>query len=95
MPVGYVVGTGRVVAAEPAPGGGFSYAYGTLPHHPERGEERFTVRADDDGTVRFDIIVFWRSHFWLARLAGPVAHRLQAQATNRYLAAMRTVGAGA
>jgi uncharacterized protein (UPF0548 family) len=94
MPVGYIVGTGRVVAAEPAPGGGFTYAYGTLPHHPERGEERFSVRADDTGAVHFDIVVFWRPHFWLARLGGPITRHLQAQATRRYLATMQSIGGG-
>jgi uncharacterized protein (UPF0548 family) len=35
----------------------FAYAYGTLPGHPESGEEGFTVELLDDGTVRATIRV--------------------------------------
>src|SRR4051812_18669326 len=30
------------------------FAYGTLPGHPERGEESFIVSLQQDGTVQFD-----------------------------------------
>src|SRR5882672_8522040 len=40
----------------------FGFAYGTLPDHVERGEERFTVewRKDEDDSVWYDIYAFSR-----------------------------------
>ena len=32
------------------------FTYRTLPGHPERGEERFTVSLEDDGTVSIGVI---------------------------------------
>lgn len=36
----------------------FGFAYGTLPGHPERGEEAFHVLQRQDGTVAVEIVVF-------------------------------------
>ncbi len=36
------------------------FAYGTLPGHPERGEERFTLTLEPSGEVAFDIAAFSR-----------------------------------
>jgi hypothetical protein len=33
-------------------------AYGTLPGHPERGEESFVIELLDDGQVRVHIVAF-------------------------------------
>jgi uncharacterized protein (UPF0548 family) len=47
----------------------FGFAYGTLPDHPERGEERFLVewnRADD--RVEYELLAYSRPGHWLARL---------------------------
>ncbi|TWG07292.1 uncharacterized protein (UPF0548 family) [Streptomyces brevispora] len=47
------------------------FAYGTLPRHPECGEESFVVDLADDGTVSFTVMAFSRPARWYARLAGP------------------------
>jgi uncharacterized protein (UPF0548 family) len=47
----------------------FGFAYGTLPDHPERGEERFLVewnRADD--RVEYELLAYSHPGHWLARL---------------------------
>ena len=36
----------------------WGFAYGTLPGHPEQGEEAFIVSIDPDQTVRFEIEAF-------------------------------------
>ena len=56
----------------------FGFAYGTLPDHAERGEERFTVEwHHEDGAVWYDIYAFSRPSHPLARLAFPLARFLQ------------------
>ncbi|MFI7386934.1 DUF1990 family protein [Streptomyces sp. NPDC049813] len=64
------------------------FAYGTLPGHPECGEEAFLVTRDADGTVWFRIRAFSRPGRWYTRLAGPVARFAQEWATRRYLRAV-------
>ncbi|MFJ4675887.1 DUF1990 family protein [Kitasatospora sp. NPDC088783] len=61
------------------------FAYGTLPGHPERGEESFVVSRDADGEVWFEITAFFRLATWYARLGRPVALLLQHLAVERYL----------
>ena len=86
LPIGFVDVVCRVVTviAEPDRAG---FAYGTLPTHPERGEESFVVTRHGAGT-RFDIVAVSRPAHPLARLVPPVARRLQAAAVRRYLDAM-------
>jgi uncharacterized protein (UPF0548 family) len=56
----------------------FGFAYGTLPDHAERGEERFTVEwHHGDGSVWYDIYAFSRPNHPMARLAYPLARLLQ------------------
>ena len=56
----------------------FGFAYGTLPDHAERGEERFTVEwHHDDGSVWYDIFAFSRPNLPLSRLGSPYARMLQ------------------
>ncbi len=62
------------------------FAYGTLTGHPQRGEESFVVRIDDDDAVRLEIRAFWRSARWYARLGDPVTAAVQRRITQRYLA---------
>ncbi len=65
------------------------FAYGTLPGHQERGEERFeVVRRDDE--VALEITAFSRHAAWYARLGSPVATRVQAVVTERYVRAVRS-----
>lgn len=64
------------------------FAYGTLPGHPESGEELFSVHLEPDGTVRGEIRAFSRPGSWLTRVGGPLARRVQDRMTERYLKAL-------
>ncbi|NEB77171.1 DUF1990 domain-containing protein [Streptomyces sp. SID14478] len=64
------------------------FAYGTLPGHPECGEEAFLVERDADGTVWFRVRAFSRPGRWYARVGGPVARAVQSWVTRRYLRAV-------
>jgi uncharacterized protein (UPF0548 family) len=66
----------------------FAFAYGTLPGHPERGEESFTVEHLPDDTVRATIRVQAGPGTCWARAAAPVVRRLQLAALRRYLDAI-------
>jgi uncharacterized protein (UPF0548 family) len=56
----------------------FGFAYGTLPEHAERGEERFTVEwHHEDGSVWYDVFAFSQPSSPLARLGKPLARMLQ------------------
>jgi uncharacterized protein (UPF0548 family) len=67
----------------------WGFAYGTLPHHAERGEESFTVSNDKDGTVTFTVESLSRPASALARLGSPMARVVQKRMTQRYLDAIR------
>jgi uncharacterized protein (UPF0548 family) len=81
-----VLAPGRVVTVtdEPRRQG---FAYGTLPGHPERGEESFLLSLLDDETVEFAIVAFSRPALWWSRAGAPVTHWVQRRVTARYLAA--------
>lgn len=64
------------------------FAYGTLPGHPESGEERFVVSRLADGHLEFTISAFSRPATRLAKLGGPLNPVVQSIFTNRYLAAL-------
>lgn len=66
----------------------FGFAYGTLPDHVERGEERFTVEHQEDGSVWYDIYAFSRPRHPLARLGFPITRRLQKRFVRDSLAIM-------
>ena len=55
----------------------FGFAYGTLPDHAERGEERFMIECLPDGSVWYDIYAFSRPQKAIVKLGLPVARRLQ------------------
>jgi uncharacterized protein (UPF0548 family) len=78
----------RVVAVVEEPGR-VGFAYGTLPGHPESGEQRFLLEQQDDGSLTFSITAFSRPAGLLARAGGPVTRRLQDAMAARYLAALR------
>ena len=86
LPVGFVTATCRVVDVIDEPDR-FGFAYGTLPKHPERGEESFVVHRDGD-TVTFRVVALSRPAHPLALALPPIANRLQESATRRYLGAM-------
>jgi len=65
------------------------FGYGTLPGHPESGEESFVVTLRPDGEVVYELRAFSRLATRLSRLGAPVSHRVQTLALDRYVVAMR------
>lgn len=61
------------------------FAYGTLPGHPEIGEECFLFDQDEHGVQTFTIRAFSRPATRLAKLGGPIGRQVQSIVTNRYL----------
>jgi len=93
-PVLHVLAACRVVWVADRPDR-FGFGYGTLPVHPESGEEAFVVDRDDHGEVAVTVTAFSRPHHPLTRLGGPVARWQQARATRGYVDALRSyVAAG-
>jgi uncharacterized protein (UPF0548 family) len=64
------------------------FAYGTLPGHPESGEEAFILRWRDDDVVELDVVAFSRPAQWWSRIAGPAGKLVQRWMTGRYLRAL-------
>lgn len=60
----------------------WGFAYGTLPGHPEQGDEAFVVSISPDDSVRFEITAFSRPVDPIARLSGPLGRGMQKVATN-------------
>jgi len=70
------------------------FAYGTLPGHAERGEERFSIEWHTDDTVWYDLLAFSRPGHWLIWLGYPCVRRLQRRFALASLAVMvRAIGA--
>ena len=67
----------------------WGFAYGTLPHHAERGEESFVVSTDKEGNVTFTVESLSRPASPLARLGAPITRVIQNRMTRRYLDAIR------
>ena len=63
------------------------FAYGTLPGHPESGEELFLLQRHEDGQIAFTITAFSRAASLPARLGGPATRWFQEAMTRRYLTA--------
>lgn len=83
----YVTAAGRVVyvTSEPRSRG---FAYGTLPQHPEQGEEAFhLVRAGS--RMSFRVTAFSRPRHPLARAGAPVSRLAQVRMNQAYLRSMR------
>jgi uncharacterized protein (UPF0548 family) len=70
------------------------FAYVTLPGHPERGIETFTVRLGEDGRVDLTVQAFAGPGMALVRLGWPVGRPMQRWYTGRYLAAARAEVSG-
>ena len=66
----------------------FSFAYGTLPGHVERGEVAMSVERGHGGEVVATIVSFSRTVSPLARAASPLARRVQTRFTTGYLEAL-------
>src|SRR5262245_57485179 len=65
------------------------FGYGTLPGHPERGEESFVVHRDADGQVWLTVTAFSRPGRWYTAAAGPVVPLLQSAYARLLGATMR------
>ena len=63
----------------------FGFGYGTLPHHPESGEESFVVRRREDGAAVVEIVAVSRPQTLLTKLAGPIGSLIQRRTAQRYL----------
>lgn len=70
------------------------FSYGTLPGHPECGEESFLLTFAPDGGVDFRVRAYSRPGHPVVRLAHPVARAAQRIATRRYINAMRALASG-
>lgn len=67
----------------------YGFAYGTLPEHAERGEERFTVEWDrTSDVISYDILSFSRPGTLKTRIGYPVARWLQRRFLHNSLVAM-------
>jgi uncharacterized protein (UPF0548 family) len=66
------------------------FAYGTLPGHPESGEESFIVEHEENDEVSFTVQAFSRHATRLARLGGPLTSLAQDLATRRYARVLRS-----
>lgn len=70
------------------------FAYGTLPGHPESGEESFLVEWDDRDEVWLTITVFSVGAAWYTRAAGPLVPLFQRLYAVCCGAAVRRAAAG-
>lgn len=65
------------------------YAYGTLPGHPESGEERFAVRHDPVTAAVFaEVAAFSRPATWWTKAGGPIVSLAQRTLAKRYVRAV-------
>jgi uncharacterized protein (UPF0548 family) len=64
------------------------FAYGTLPGHPERGEEAFLIEQEEDGSVWLTIKAFSRPSSFRWWLVAPFLRIVQGRVTARYLRAL-------
>jgi len=65
------------------------FAYGTLPGHPESGEELFAVRYDPaTDEVHAEVAAFSRHATWWSKLGSPITALMQRVITSRYLTAL-------
>jgi uncharacterized protein (UPF0548 family) len=67
----------------------FGFSYGTLPGHPEQGEESFVVERHDCGVI-FTIVAFSKPVEIFDRLGGPIARLVQRSTTDRYVEALKS-----
>ena len=70
------------------------FGYGTLPGHPERGEEAFEVEIDAAGRVLLKITAFSRHSNWFYRAGGLAARAAQRHVTSRYIRSAQELAAG-
>jgi len=66
------------------------WAYGTLPGHPECGEEALLLTILPSGEVLFEVRAFSRAGVWWSKVLGPAGRAVQRRVTTRYLRALMT-----
>lgn len=77
------------VVDETGPVHRYGFAYGTLPGHVERGEERFLIEWDrSTDQVWFDILAFSKPNHVLTQLGYPLVRRSQKRFGRESAAAM-------
>lgn len=86
-----VVWVHRLAPVEGPQSAGFGY--GTLPGHPERGEEAFEVEIDAAGRVFLKITAFSRHSNWFYTAGGLVARAAQRHITSRYIGSAHELAA--
>lgn len=80
------------VIEEDGPIARFGFAYGTLPDHIGKGEERFLIEWDKkENQVWYDILAFSRPQLLLARLGYPLVRRRQKRFGRESAATMRRI----
>jgi uncharacterized protein (UPF0548 family) len=67
----------------------FGFAYGTLPGHPEIGEEYFGIFRDSADVVRFELRAFSLPGSWYTKLGGPISRSAQRLAGRLYARSAR------
>jgi uncharacterized protein (UPF0548 family) len=67
------------------------FAYGTLPDHVERGEERFLIEWLEDDIIWYDILAFSRPRHPLVKLGFLYARMLQKQFARDSLKRMKNL----
>jgi uncharacterized protein (UPF0548 family) len=70
------------------------FAYGTLPGHPESGEEAFVVEHLPNDDVVFEVIAFSRPARWFTRIGGPLSRIAQNVMLRRYARALKKRAGG-
>lgn len=55
----------------------FGFAYGTLPGHTHKGEERFVIEQRPDNTVWYEVSAFSKPSHWMVKLGSPIARGIQ------------------
>jgi uncharacterized protein (UPF0548 family) len=65
----------------------YGFAYGTLPGHPEMGEEAFIIERGATGAT-FKLVAFSRPGQMIARIAGPYNRTVQRAITRGYLSGL-------
>ena len=88
----YVIDEAERAGAQTDQPRSFGFAYGTLPDHIERGEERFLIEwQPNDDSVWYDILAFSRPRHPLVRVGFRYARMLQKRFARDSLAVMKSV----
>jgi uncharacterized protein (UPF0548 family) len=66
----------------------FGFAYGTLPDHIARGEERFMIEWREDDSVWYDLSAFSKPKHWLVKMGYPMTRLMQKRFGKHSLDAM-------